>query len=104
MLVSTITFFSFTSTKAQNSSAVDLLTEEDFKFMEEKGMKLSDFTDEHIKQTKQTPPEAHEQRIKTCMEMKDANFIDREIDCVSWMLTLEGNYKLIQWLLSSNQY
>ena len=35
------------------------------------------------------------------MDMKDANFIDPNTECVSWMLTLEGNYKMIQWALQT---
>jgi hypothetical protein len=89
----------FNSIKAQNSSAVELFTEEDLKFLQEKGIDPSEFTDKQIREIKQPPPGAHEERIKTCMEMKDTNFIASDIECVSWTLSAEASYRLAQWAI-----
>jgi len=89
----------FTSIKAQNSSAVELFTEEDLIFLQGHGIDPSEFTDEHIREIKQPPAEAHEERIKACMDMKESNFIDPNIECVTWTLSAEGSYKLTQWAL-----
>jgi hypothetical protein len=52
MLISSISFFSFTSNKtnAQNSSTVELFTEEDLVFLERVGLEVSDFTDKQIRE------------------------------------------------------
>jgi hypothetical protein len=89
----------FTSIKAQNSSAVELFTEEDLKFLQEKGIDPSEFTDKQIREIKQPPADAHEERIKTCMEMKDTNFIANDIECVTWTLSAEASYRLAQWTI-----
>lgn len=96
MFVSSMTF---TSIKAQNSSAVELFTEEDLVFLERVGLEVSDFTDKQIREIKQPPPDAHEERIKTCMEMKDTNFIASDIECVTWTLSAEASYRLAQWAI-----
>jgi hypothetical protein len=104
IFVSSTTFVSstFTKTDAQNSSAAELFSKEDLVFLERVGLEVSDFTDKQIREIKQPPADAHEERIKACMDMKDANFIDPNIECVSWTLSAETSYKLVEWALKTS--
>ncbi|HLN34217.1 MAG TPA: hypothetical protein VK250_02940 [Nitrososphaeraceae archaeon] len=80
-------------------STVELFTEEDLIFLERVGLEVSDFTDKQIREIKQPSPDAHEERIKACMDMKNTNFIAGDIECVTWTLSAEASYRLAQWAI-----